>query len=297
MNKTLVAGWFSFEEMGASAGDIMARDLACQWLEAAGYSYDVALAPPFTGGVDWRLVDPRTYTDVLFVCGPFGNGWPVTDFLTRFVKCRLIGLNLSMLEPLESWNPFKLLFERDSSIISRPDISFLSTQDHVPVVGIILIDTQNEYGKRDSHILANEALRRLADNQQVVRINIDTRLDINTTGLRTAAEIETLIARMDLILTTRLHGMALGLKNGVPVIAVDSVVGGGKITRQARTIGWPFVIPVEELSDESMRKAFDYCLTEQARSAARLCSQRAKKIINEIRSQFIYSLTHTKRRS
>ena len=27
--KTLVAGWFSFELMGASAGDLMARDVAC----------------------------------------------------------------------------------------------------------------------------------------------------------------------------------------------------------------------------------------------------------------------------
>jgi hypothetical protein len=52
--KTLVAGWFSFEQMGATAGDLMARDLACDWLERAGHSYDVALAPPFSGGVDWR---------------------------------------------------------------------------------------------------------------------------------------------------------------------------------------------------------------------------------------------------
>ena len=32
--KTLVAGWFSFEQMGASAGDLLARDLVCEWLEA-----------------------------------------------------------------------------------------------------------------------------------------------------------------------------------------------------------------------------------------------------------------------
>jgi hypothetical protein len=36
MKKTLVAGWFSFEDMGASAGDLMARDLACDGLKQAG---------------------------------------------------------------------------------------------------------------------------------------------------------------------------------------------------------------------------------------------------------------------
>jgi hypothetical protein len=99
--RTLVAGWFSFEQMGATAGDLMARDVACDWLERVGHSYDVALASPFFGGVDWRAVDPKSYSRVVFVCGPFGNGWPITEFLPRFAGCRFVSLNLSMLEPLD----------------------------------------------------------------------------------------------------------------------------------------------------------------------------------------------------
>ncbi len=60
--KALVAGWFSFEKCNVTAGDLMARDLACEWVERAGYPYDVALVPPFTGGVDWHSVDPNTYS-------------------------------------------------------------------------------------------------------------------------------------------------------------------------------------------------------------------------------------------
>ena len=56
--KALVTGWFSFEEMGATAGDLMARDVVCEWLGRAGCPHDVALAPPFEGGVDWSTVDP-----------------------------------------------------------------------------------------------------------------------------------------------------------------------------------------------------------------------------------------------
>ena len=95
----LVAGWFSFEGMGATAGDLLVRDVACAWLDEARRSYAVATAPPFTGGVDWRTVEPREYEQVVFVCGPFGNGPPVDVFLERFGHARLAGLNLSMLEP------------------------------------------------------------------------------------------------------------------------------------------------------------------------------------------------------
>ena len=69
--KVLVAGWFSFEQMGATAGDLMARDVACQWLREGGALYDVAHAQPFAGGVDWQTVDPDDYSHVVFVCGPF----------------------------------------------------------------------------------------------------------------------------------------------------------------------------------------------------------------------------------
>ena len=34
--KCLVAGWFSFEQMGATAGDLLAKDLVCSWVERAG---------------------------------------------------------------------------------------------------------------------------------------------------------------------------------------------------------------------------------------------------------------------
>lgn len=66
-------------------------------------------------------------------------------------------------------------------------------------------------------------------------------MDINAGGLRTSAEIESLIARMDIVVTTRLHDMVLALKNGVPAIAVDPIAGGAKITQQARAINWPIL--------------------------------------------------------
>jgi hypothetical protein len=289
--KVLVAGWFSFEEMGATAGDLIARDLACQWLERAGRSFDVAHAAPFTGGVDWRQVDPRAYADVVFVCGPCGNGPPLVEFLDRFAGCRLIGLNLTMLEPLDVWNPFDLLLERDSSARAHPDITFLSRRSRVPVVGVILIHPQPEYRKRDVHRAANDAIARLVARRELAAVPIDTRLDVNATGLRTAAEIESLIARMDVVLTTRLHGTVLALKNGVPALAVDPVAGGAKIRRQAATLGWPVVFDGDKITDEELERAYDYCLTEQARGQAAACAERACGELEKVRDEFIAFMT------
>jgi hypothetical protein len=289
--KTLVAGWFSFEQMGATAGDLMARDLACDWLERAGHSYDVALAPPFSGGVDWRVVYPESYSHVVFVCGPFGNGWPITEFLPRFAGCRLVGLNLSLLEPLDAWNPFNLLLERDSSARAHPDISFLSRQAKVPVAGIVLIDSQPEYKGKDFHRVANDAIHRFVASREMSVVPIDTQLDTNSTGLRSAAEVESLIARMDLVLTTRLHGMVLALKNGVPALAINSVPAGAKVRRQAETIGWPVVFNTDTLTDEALQEAFDYCLTEEARVRARECSAHAVKKVQGVGDEFLTALT------
>jgi hypothetical protein len=285
----LVAGWFSFEHMCATAGDLLVRDVACAWLDDARRDYAVATAPPFTGGVDWRTVEPREYEQVVFVCGPFGNGPPVDAFLERFGHARLAGLNLSMLDSLEAWNPFDALWERDSSRIARPDLALLSTPAAVPVVGVVLVHPQKEY-EGGMHPAAEAAIDRLLRSHELAAVRIDTRLDLNATGLRTANEVASLIARMDAVVTTRLHGLVLALKHGVPALAIDPVAGGAKVLRQARAFGWPVVYTADALTDDELRIALDHCLTAEARREAALAAQRGMKRLAAVRDEFIASL-------
>ena len=291
--KTLVLGWFSFGLYGATAGDFMAKDVVCEWLESAGHSFDVALAPPFEGGVDWRTVEPGQYTHVLFVCGPFGESPDTVGILERFGHCRKVGINLSMLQSLDEWNPFDLLLERDSTVASNPDISLYRDQPAVPIVGLCLVEPQKEYRKRARHTEANEAIQRLIASRPMAVVPIDTRLDENGTGLRNAAEIESLLARMDVVLTTRLHGTVLSIKNGVPPLVVDAIAGGAKVTRQAEVLGWPICFQVESLTNEDLRQAFDYCLTEKARSKARECAAAARDRIEALRQRFLVEIDAT----
>jgi peptidoglycan/xylan/chitin deacetylase (PgdA/CDA1 family) len=281
--RILVTGWFSFQDGHATAGDLLACDLVCEWVKAAGCRYDIALVPPLGVGVDWCAVDPQSYSHVVFVCGPFGDGPNVRQLLDRFACCRLVGINLSMLGPLDQWNPFDLLLERDSSAGARPDITFLSRGARVPVVGVILVEPHE--GALDQ--VANEAINRLIQSREMAIVSIDTRLDTNGTGLRSAAEVESLIARMDLVITTRLHGLVLALKNGVPAVTIDPIPGGFKIERQAHTLGWPVVLPVGGLTNERLEEAFDYCLTEEARTTAGECYRRAVRTAEAVKDEFI----------
>ena len=288
--RVLVAGWFSFEGMGATAGDLLCRDLLCRWLRTAGCACDVATAAPFSEGVAWDEVDPAEYTHVIFVCGPFGNGWPVTDLLDRFGHCRLIGLNLTMLDRLENWNPFELLLERDSDVTVRPDMSFLTEARRVPIVGVILAHQQKEYGARGRHHLADAAIDRLLAARQAAAVPIDTRLDENATGLRTPAEVESLIARMDAVVTTRLHGAVLALKNGVPAVVIDPIAGGAKVRRQMQVIDWPVCCVVDDLDDRALQAALEYCLSVEARERARWCRERARRLLSELKPRLMTAL-------
>ncbi|HEV2754759.1 MAG TPA: polysaccharide pyruvyl transferase family protein [Actinomycetota bacterium] len=273
--RALVGGWFSFPWMGATAGDLMVRDIAVEWLEDAGYSCDVAQSDAFPGGVDWQLADPAEYSLVAFVCGPLGNGEPATDFFERFRGVPLLGLNLSMLHPLHEWNPFDKLIERDSSGAARPDLAFAHRGGRVPVVGLVLVHRQREYPGA-MHAEVEAAIDRVLASRELAVVRIDTCFDpANATGLRTPAEVESLIARMDAVVTTRLHGLVLAVKNGIPALALDPVPGGAKIRRQAEVIGWPRVLCADEADDEAIASGLDWCLASGGRAAAAECAARA----------------------
>ena len=290
MRRALVAGWFSFENMGATAGDLIARDLVCDWLRDGGVPFDVAVAAPFADGIDWRQCRAADYSHLLFVCGPFGNGPPVDEMLERFAGCRLVGIDLSMLDTLENCNPFHLLLERDSSAHSRPDLVFLAPPRSVPVVGVVLVHPQAEYGRRGMHRQANEAIAALIERSDVAAVNIDTRLDRNSTGLRTAAQVESLIARMDAVLTTRLHGTVFALKNGVPALAIDPIAGGAKLLQQARTLGWPTAFTADAITPDRLDAALDHCLSPEGRREAETCRRRAVALLEGTRERLLEEL-------
>jgi hypothetical protein len=290
--RLLVTGWFSFELMGATAGDLICRDQVVRWARDAGWAVDVALAAPFDQreqGVDWRAVSPGDYQKLVFVCGPFGYGPPVDEMLDKFDGVPMLGVNLSMLQPLGEYQPFEVLWERDSDRAARPDLVLLSETRLVPMVALVLVEVQKEYGdQRARHAQANAALQRLLAGRDVAVVEVDTRLDTNRTGLHSAGQVEAVIAKADAVCTTRLHGTVIGLKHGVPPVACDPIAGGAKIKRQCETLGWPqcFVPEQYEHDPQQLEAALDWCLSPEGRSAAAATRQRARQALAGVPGEF-----------
>jgi hypothetical protein len=291
-DRVLVTGWFSWSDQAVTAGDLLTRDVTCRWLRDAGRSYDVANAPDFGEGVNWREVDPGRYSDAIFVCGPVEAGDRRLEYLLqRFGGSRWTGLNVSMLRPLERSNLFDVLIERDSSARTRPDLAFVAHDRAVPVIGVVLVERYGpEYPEHDRQGEARAAITRLLDARAAARIDIDTRLKANETRLRSAAEVESVIAGMDVVVTTRLHGLVLALKHGVPALAIDPVACGAKIAKQAAAVGWPVVRTGDALDHEDLNAALDYCLTDEARDLARACAARADTALDDVRREFVAAL-------
>ena len=79
---------------------------------------------------------------------------------------------------------------------------------------------------------------------------------------------------MDAVVTTRLHGLVLALRAGVPAAAVDPIAGGAKVAAQARAVGWPHVVTSDEVDDKTLRRVLDACLEPAAGKLALDCAER-----------------------
>jgi hypothetical protein len=258
--RVLVTGWFSFDEAEITAGDLLARDTAVRWLAESGLPHDVAVAGNFRRDGDLGLADtdPDAYSDVLFVCGP-AAGKLVTEMFGRFPHARRLALGVSAVDGTAQLG-LDALLERDSDAAVRPDLSLAAPATtaaaRLPVIGVVLVHDQPEYGDRhrlsDAHALLGAAL-----------------------------------SRVDAIATTRMHGMALALKAGVPAVAVDPVTGGGKVSAQARALGWPGLARVGETSPGELAGVLRWSLSAEARAMAAAVAAHAEPALGRLRADFL----------
>lgn len=276
--RALLVGHFS------TVGDVEVLRQTERQLQALGMAYDVVPYTDARQSVDrtWLnrfALDPSRYSHLFVICGPFTPSMAIQheSIFGSFKHCVHIGVNLTMVEPLATFNPFEVLLERDSDRAVRADLSFREAPSRVPVIGLCLTGFQREYGDRHRGELAEQKLRRLIERSGAAFIEMDTSVptETNRFGLSNAAQFESICARLDAMLTTRLHGMVLALKNGIPTIAIDPVAGGDKVTHQAQKLGWNEVFDPEQASDDDLRAALDRCLSDAGRSNAQLVRDRA----------------------
>lgn len=97
------------------------------------------------------------------------------------------------------------------------------------------------------------AIDRLVRRHRYVPVPFDTRLATDDWRVPSAPEqVAALVRRCDLVVTSRMHGLVLALRAGVPVLAVDPIAGGAKVSAQARAWSWPAVACPAELDRRAL---------------------------------------------
>lgn len=287
--RALLVGHFS------TVGDIECLEFVKRILTEARIEYDIAafradVQRALPGAISPRAAQPNSYSHLLVVCGPYWREFFEKNHfeMERYAHCVRIGLNVTMVEPLTSWNPFDVLLERDSDSAHRPDLTFLMRSESTVLLGRCVIEEQPEYGQRQRHAAVISSINELIDRRKLPAVEIDTRWP---TGSTSAADTNALISRVDVLVTNRLHGLVFAIRNGVPALAVDAVAGGDKVTAQARILQWPICLQSNEITSDAMDAALEWCLTQQARDAAKHSRDRARALLSDMEQRISSALT------
>ena len=63
------------------------------------------------------------------------------------------------------------------------------------------------------------------------------------------------------------------------------------------TIEWPICFNADTITDDDLGRAFDFCLTKEARALAAACAERARENILAIREEFFAAVRKANVRS
>lgn len=276
--RVLVVGWPSFIHGEATAGDVLAMEAVREELGHGGIECDLAWSQVFRpGDLGLEEADPHRYTHLVFACGPV-RGPQVAQLHERFAHCVRIAVGVSVIDSDDpAASGFDAILARDGDRQrTSADLALQPRTAPVPVVGVILVGSQEEYGDKGRHDQVSESLTRWLRTRQCALLPLSTRLDREDWRLcEQPGELESLIRRVDLVVTTRLHGLVLALKNGIPALAVDPVQDGAKVTAQASTWGWPAIVAVSQdgtLDRDQLDRWWQWCRSDAGRSAASAAS-------------------------
>ncbi|MEX5716850.1 polysaccharide pyruvyl transferase family protein [Geodermatophilus maliterrae] len=257
--RVLLAGWFSFDEVIATVGDELGGDAVGRWLTELEVPFDVAVAPFRERGVDWRDVDPADYTHLVFVTGPIRDSPLLRELTGTLAGCRRWAVNVPVVD--EAGRAlFDEVWERDAEGVGRPDLAVEGPVVDAPVVAVAFTPAQGEYGDRSRAGRVREEIEEWLASRQLpwFELGMD---QYGKPHPRRPAQVEALVARADVVVSMRLHGLVLGLKSGPPVVACDPIAGGAEVTRQAVALDWPVVLPAEDVAAGTLDAALTRCLS------------------------------------
>lgn len=294
----LLAGWASLEHGEATVGDVLVLRVVAAQLEAAGVPHDVAWSRVMcpTGGLVLADCPTEAYSHLIFACGPL-TGDAVADLHRRFARLVRLAVDVTVIDPDDPVvQGFDRVIARDRpGAPARRDLSVLAwpprqaggsrrvpgsegraapfDESRSALVGAFLTSGQGEYGSARRHSAVVSGLEHWLGSLEAAVLPLETRLDPRDWRLAsTPTQFFAVMARLDVVVTMRLHALVLAVSLGIPAIAVDPVAGGGKVSAQAQAWQWPGLVSSADFDDGRLNDLLSWCLSSAGRAAARRCA-------------------------
>lgn len=286
---TLLFWWGSYGFRGGpTIGDLMAVDnlssrLRLRGIEHAVISHPELQIPGHLPVDDLYAIKPAK--KLVFVCGPITYSRDLNDLLSVHRHATKIAAGVSILPNHARMNRrFHHIVGRDGVDPSYFDLAVSETVEPIEkgrleTAGVCLRGPQGEYGARRAAMApqAEAMFQDVVRGSALYPIEIDTVLSPENG----AGKIHAGFAESDIVLTTRMHGALLALAAGKPVIAIDQVPGGAKVSAVIGRTGWPFVFQAEKVSGETVRAALDELRTGNWRAQLLGAQARIRALVED----------------
>jgi hypothetical protein len=247
--------------------------------------------------VDFDAIDRQGYDAVVYVCGPITRGHK--KFFAGFPSTKKIAVGVSVTSGADPLTFIDAVYARDSESnrsfdLALADIGYPHFKAGVDVrddrVAVCLVGGQAEYGNDDGHERAAALGEQASAGRKTVPVQ--TLLD-QTRPIPASVEIDLQCASS--LITTRMHGALLAIYHGVPVVSVDQIRGGAKVTRIVSQLEWPvfnaWTATPEQLTEEldKFQRSYPARQLQQARALLVKLSRKALEdatafVLKELRS-------------
>lgn len=289
--KILITNYFSI--VGSTYGDANATDVVTHWLTKNNFDYDILVSDKTkVKGKTLNQLNLSEYNMIMFICGPCPNeNWFDKVLGNEYTKRKKhiikIGIDISI---IRDNHPFDYVIPRDFFKIKNPDLAFAANNKKVSVVGIFKVHPQKEYGELQRHYHVHDCIERYLKESSHVCLELNTYNWIDTQknfahSTSNVPQLESLISKCDYIISTRMHGLVYSLKCNKPVLAIDCVAGGAKVTAQAEAVGWPAIVNGDGITVEDIETGVKTAM--ENKDKIKQLNIDALKKISEIEKQLI----------
>ncbi len=191
--------------------------------------------------VDIDTIDKRSYDAVVYVCGPITPGHQ--GFFLQFDGTKKIAVGVSITSKVDPCGFVDAIYIRDSDSVSNFDLALayigyphfkIDAKIRDDRIAVCLVGDQVEYESDDGYDKAAALVEKATDGRRTSAVQ--TLLD-QTRPIPAGVEIDLQCASS--LITTRMHGALLAIYHGVPVLSVDQIRGGAKVTRIVGQLDWP----------------------------------------------------------